>query len=93
VFPEDRGAYIRNVYTILRPGATYFSVCFSEKDPQFGGRGKYRMTQIGTTLYFSSEAELRELVSSYFTILELKTIKISGKFGPHCAVCLLSERR
>ena len=93
VFPEDRGAYIRNVYNILRPGATYFSVCFSEKDPQFGGRGKYRMTQIGTTLYFSSEAELRELVSSYFTILELKTIKISGKFGPHCAVCLLSERR
>ena len=93
VFPEDRGAYIRNVYTILRPGATYFSVCFSEKDPQFGGKGKYRMTQIGTTLYFSSETELRELVSSYFTILELKTIKISGKFGPHCAVCLLSERR
>ena len=93
VFPEDRGAYIRNVYNILRPGATYFSVCFSEKDPQFGGSGKYRTTQIGTTLYFSSEAELRELVSSYFTILELKTIKISGKFGPHCAVCLLSERR
>ena len=93
VFPEDRGAYIRNVHTLLRPGATYFSVCFSEKDPQFGGRGKYRMTQIGTTLYFSSEAEIRELVSSYFTIRELKTIKISGKFGPHCAVCLLSERR
>jgi len=93
VFPEDRGAYIRNVYKILRPGATYFSVCFSEKDPQFGGRGKYRMTQIGTTLYFSSEAEIQELVSSYFTIRELKTIKISGKFGPHCAVCLLCERR
>jgi SAM-dependent methyltransferase len=93
VFPEDRGAYIRNVYTLLRPGATYFSVCFSEKDPQFGGRGKYRMTQIGTTLYFSSEAEIQELVSSYFIIRELKTIKISGKFGPHCAVCLLSGRR
>ena len=93
VFPEDRRAYIRNVYKILKPGSTYVSVCFSEQDPQFGGRGKYRMTPVGTTLYFSSESELRELVSSYFTIRELKTIQVSGKFGPHCAVYLLSERR
>jgi cyclopropane fatty-acyl-phospholipid synthase-like methyltransferase len=93
IFPEDRETYIKNVYKILNPGATYFSVCFSEKDPQFGGSGKYRKTRIGTTLYFSSESELRDLVSPYFTIRELKTIEVSAKYGPHCAVYLLAERR
>ena len=93
IFPEDRETYIKNVYKILKPGAAYFSVCFSEKDPQFGGTGKYRSTRIGTTLYFSSESELRKLVSPYFTIRELKTIEVSGKYGPHCAVSVLSERR
>jgi SAM-dependent methyltransferase len=93
IFPEDREIYIKNVYKILRPGGTYFSVCFSEKDPQFGGSGKYRKTRIGTTLYFSSESELRELTSPYFSIRELKTIEVSAKYGPHCAVCLLAERR
>ena len=42
IFPEDRETYIKNVHRILNLGATYFSVCFSEKDPQFGGSGKYR---------------------------------------------------
>ena len=93
IFPEDRETYIKNVHKILRPEATYFSVCFSEKDSQFGGSGKYRKTQIGTTLYFSSESELRELVSPYFTIRELKTIKVKGRYGPHCAVYVQSERR
>jgi SAM-dependent methyltransferase len=93
IFPEDRQVYIRNVHRILKPRATYFSVCFSERDPQFGGTGKYRTTRIGTTLYFSSESELRELVSPYFTIRELKTIEVSGKFGSHVAIYLLAERR
>jgi 2-polyprenyl-3-methyl-5-hydroxy-6-metoxy-1,4-benzoquinol methylase len=93
IFPEDRENYMKNVHKILKPEATYFSVCFSEKDPQFGGSGKYRTTRIGTTLYFSSESELRELVSPYFTIRELKTIEVTGKYGPHCAVYVLSERR
>ena len=93
IFPEDRETYIKNVYKVLNPGATYFSVCFSEKDPQFGGSGKYRTTRIGTTLYFSSESELRELFLPYFVIRELKTIEVSGKYGPHCAVSVLSERR
>jgi len=92
IFPEDREAYIRNVYKITNPGATYFSVCFAESDPQFGGSGKYRTTRIGTTLYFSSESELMDLVSPYFTIRKLKTIDVSSKFGPHRAVCVLATR-
>ncbi len=92
IFPEDREAYIRNVYKITNPGATYFSVCFAESDPQFGGSGKYRTTRIGTTLYFSSESELMDLVSPYFTIRKLKTMDVSSKFGPHRAVCVLATR-
>jgi SAM-dependent methyltransferase len=93
IFPEDRETYIRNVHKITNPGATYFSVCFAESDPQFGGSGKYRTTRIGTTLYFSSESEIRELVSPYFSIRELKTVEVSSKFGPHRAVSLLATRR
>ncbi|MGA2919328.1 class I SAM-dependent methyltransferase [Methanoregula sp.] len=92
IFPEDRESYIRNVHKITNPGAMYFSVCFSENDPQFGGTGKYRTTRIGTTLYFSSESEVRELVSPYFTIRELKTIEVAGKSGSHVAVSVLAER-
>jgi SAM-dependent methyltransferase len=93
IFPDDRETYIRNVYTALRPGATYFTVCFSEKDPQFGGKGKFRKTRIGTTLYFSSESELRELISPDFRIRELKTIDVRGRFGPHVAISVLAQRR
>jgi SAM-dependent methyltransferase len=93
IFPEDREVYIRNVHRLLNPGAPYFSVCFSEDDPQFGGTGKYRTTRIGTTLYFSSEGEIRDLVSPYFTIRELKTVEVSGKSGSHRAISVLGERR
>ena len=93
IFPDDRETYIRNVHRILNPGATYLSVCFSEQDPQFGGTGKFRKTPIGTTLYFSSESELRELFSPYFVVRELKTIEVSGKYGPHQAIYALLERR
>ena len=93
IFPEDRETYVRNVHRILNPGATHLSVCFSEQDPEFGGTGKFRTTRIGTTLYFSSESELRELFLPYFVIRELKTIEIGGKYGPHRAIYALLERR
>jgi cyclopropane fatty-acyl-phospholipid synthase-like methyltransferase len=85
IFPEKRKKYVENVYRILNTRGKYLSVCFSEKDPQFGGSGKYRETPLGTILYFSSEDELRDLFDPYFHIKELKTIEISGKFGPHIA--------
>ena len=92
VFPEKREAYVSNVHRMLRPGATHLSVCFSEEDPDFGGTGKYRQTPLGTTLYFSSEEEIRELFSQKFQILELHTTPIAGKYGPHTAVVALLER-
>jgi len=93
IFPEDRETYVRNVQRVLNSGGTYLSVCFSEDDPQFGGMGKFRRTPIGTTLYFSSESELRELFLPYFVIRELKTIEVSGKYGLHQAIYALLERR
>jgi len=89
IFPDDRKRYIKNVVNLLRSGARYFSVCFSEKDPQFGGSGKFRKTPIGTTLYFSSEEELEDLFTPYFKIDVLKTIEIKGKSSPHLAVYAL----
>ena len=93
IFPEDREKYIKNVYNVLKPGALYFSVCFSEKDPQFGEGGKFRKTKLGTTLYFSSESEIRDLLSPYFVIQELETIEINAMVGSHYAVSVLAKRR
>lgn len=93
IFPEDREKYVKNVYNLLKPGAPYLSVCFSEKDPQFGGMSKFRKTQLGTTLYFSSESEIRDLFSPYFVIKEIKTIEINTKFASHYVVYSFSERR
>lgn len=89
IYPPERETYLRNVHRLLRPGGMYLSVCFSEESPQFGGLGKYRTTPLGTTLYFSSEDELRTLYERHFRIEELKTIEIEGKFSPHKAIYAL----
>jgi SAM-dependent methyltransferase len=93
LLPEERAVYIRNVHRLTRPHATYLSVCFSEEDPQFGGHGKTRKTPMGTVLYFSSEDEIRDLVSPFFAIRSLKTIEVAAKFGgTHKAICVLCKR-
>jgi SAM-dependent methyltransferase len=94
LLPEERAVYIKNVRRLTNPQATYLSVCFSEQDPQFGGHGKTRKTPVGTILYFSSESEIRDLVSPHFDILSLKTIDVAAKFGgTHKAICMLGERK
>ena len=93
IFPEKRREYVENVHRMLNLGGKYFSVCFSEKNPQFGGSGKYRETPLGTILYFSSEDELRDLFQPYFNIAELRTTEIKGKFAPHIANCAFMEKK
>jgi SAM-dependent methyltransferase len=93
IFPEQRTKYVENVSRLLKPNGRYLSVCFSEKNLQFGGSGKYRETPLGTVLYFSSESELRDLFEPYFQINELKTIQISGKSAPHLAIYAFMEKR
>ncbi len=93
IFPEKRDKYVQNVHRLLNPGGKYLSVCFSEKDPEFGGTGKYRETPLGTLLYFSSEYELREVFEPYFNIKELKTIEVKAKFVSHLANYIFMERK
>ncbi len=93
IFPAQRKKYVQNVYGKLKPGGSYLSLCFSEKDPQFGGKGKYRETRLGTVLYFSSETELKDLFEPYFRICEQKTMQVTGKYGAHLAVYTFMLRR
>ena len=93
IFPEDREKYFINVHRLLNSGSQYMSVCFSDQSPQFGGKGKYRETPLGTTLYFSSESEIISLANPLFQILELETVEIEGKFAPHKAVYSLLRKR
>jgi SAM-dependent methyltransferase len=86
VFPEERQQYVNNVHRMLRPGGRYLSVCFSEEDPAFGGEGKVRETPLGTTLYFSSENELRDLFSASFDVETLGVVEIAGTPRLHRAV-------
>lgn len=93
VFPEDREGYVAGVVRLLKPGGKYLSVCFSEDSQQFGGVGKYRKTPLDTTLYFSSEGELKELFQRHFDVLDLRTIDLRGKNVVHKAVYALMGRR
>ncbi len=93
IFPEERKKYVRNVHQILNPKGKYLSVCFHEKDPQFGGFGKYVKTRIGTVLYLSSEEELRNLFDSCFVMRELKVIWLHGKSVLHLANYAFMEKK
>lgn len=93
IFPEQRMMYVENVYKLLNPGGKYLSVCFSKKDEEFSGSCNYRVTDLDTVLYFSSESELRSLFDPFFKIEKLKTIAIRGKPKPHLAIYAFMERR
>lgn len=92
IYPEYRELYVQNVCKLLAEGSYYLSICFSEKDENFGGKGKYRKTPIGTELYFSSVKEVQDLMSQYFRILEIKEVELEGKTIPHQAVFCLMQK-
>lgn len=93
VFPDDRPTFAANACRMLRDGGRYVSVCFSERDTTFEGRGRYRETHIGTRLYFSSEDEVRALFDPLFDIEALDTVLVEGKAGPHTVIRTLMTRR
>jgi len=92
IFPEDRPRYVANVHRLLRPGGTYYSVCFSETDPQLSAGGKYWRSPLDTVLYLSSESELRALFEPRFHLDSLAIIEVAGKRVPHLAVEALMTR-
>lgn len=93
IFPDEREKYVENVRRLLNPGGRHLSVCFNEKDPGFGGTGKYRKTRLGTVLYFSSLEELKGLFEPYFKIEEAKTVTILGKGVEHIANYVFMMRK
>jgi SAM-dependent methyltransferase len=93
IYPESRKRHVQTVHRVLIPGGRYFSVCFSDKDPAFGGTGKIRRTPIGTVLCFTSEEKLRELFEPYFHVLMIKTAEVEGKMGPNLMNVVLMEKR
>ena len=93
IFPEQRRKYLENVRRILNPKGKFLSLCFSEKDTGFEGSAKYRKTPLGSVLYFSCEDELRQLFQTYFVIIDLRTVEISGKFQPHIFNYVFAEKK
>ncbi len=94
VFPEHREGWAANVDRVLRAGGTYVSVCFSDAEPTgFPGSGKYRETPLGTTLYLSSENEIRAVFEERFEIESMDTIIVPGKSQPHTAVRTIMRKR
>ena len=92
IFPECRAAFAGSTAQMLKPGGIQLCMCFSEKDTGFDGEGKYRVTPLGTTLYFSSEQEIQELFEPGFRILDLYTTEIPGRHTPHKAVVARMEK-
>ncbi len=93
ILPKQREKYVRNISRILNPKAKYLSLSFSEKDTGFGGSGKYRKTNLDTTLYFSSVDELGKLFEPYFRIIDLQTVEIKGKFEIHIFNYVFMEKK
>ena len=93
IYPETRARHVDTVRRMLTHGGKYFSACFSDKDPSFNGDGNIRRTPIGTVLYFSSVAELRELFEPHFHVLTMETAEVEGKTGPHLMNVALMKAR
>jgi 2-polyprenyl-3-methyl-5-hydroxy-6-metoxy-1,4-benzoquinol methylase len=93
VFPDQRPHWVANVRRMLRPGGTYLSLCFSEREPTgFPGSGKVRETALGTTIYLSSEEELAGVFAPHFAIESITTVVVPGKSHSHAAVrCLMTK--
>ncbi len=93
IFPQKRRKYLENIHRILNAKGKYLSVSFSEKDTAFAGTGKYRKTNLGTILYFSSQDELKKLFEKYFAVIDLRTVEIPGKFEPHIFNYVFAEKK
>ncbi len=49
---DDRPAFTAGLAAVMNPGARYFMLCFSDREPGAGGHGPHRMTREGITAAF-----------------------------------------
>ncbi len=66
-----RKSHIKTIARRLNTNGIYVSLSFDVEGKEWGG-GKIRIGTTGSTIYYSSIEELRELVAPYFKILETK---------------------
>ena len=80
--PEERGAYIKTVEGLLRPGAYLFLKCFSHKETM--EEGPYR---------FSPE-DIREMFREGFTVLSIEESVFYGTLDkpPLALFCVMKRR-
>ena len=80
IMPRERQGYLSGVKKALRPNGVYLSVSFSWYDQALGGSMlKYRLApSSGLWLYYSSHAELKQLFSGFFSILNSKLVPIAS---------------
>jgi len=82
IMPPQRQKYVEDVARLLNARGKYLSACFSEHSPEVaGGREKYKISPVGTKLYYSSQSELRELFEPHFRIIQTKITTIFGRHG------------
>ena len=82
IMPDDRNVYIENINMLLIDDGKYLATCFNEANININkDDDKYKISPIGTKLYYSSELELKNLYQQYFNILEAKLIKFEGPPG------------
>ena len=51
--PADRPAYTAQLHAVLRPGGRYFLLCFSDREPESGRKGPYRLSRADLTTAFA----------------------------------------
>ena len=87
IMPEDRRKYVNNVNNLLNENGKYFSICFNERDPKFGGGKGLRFVPeasraiVGGKMYFSSQEELKDLFGDHFNIIDSKILEKQGIGG------------
>ena len=76
---RDRAAYVESLKTVTAPGARYFVLCFSDRQP--GDRGPRRVTQ----------AEIRQSFSQGWRVDAIEMVKIETTMGPEGIVAWLAR--
>lgn len=99
IIPAQREKYIENVSKILKENGKYLSICFNNKNPDFGAKGKNlrivpegAKMPAGTRLYYSSFEEIEQLFEPHFHIIEAKLIQMTTGSKPHIGNYLFMKK-
>ena len=88
--PEQIDSYMANVKKMMKPGAKYFTVSFSDKDSMHPGH--HFKSRLGTIFYMHSIDELAIHLDKHFKIEELRTARIGSTFSPRFVNYALMQR-